>query len=193
MKKALISVSDKEGVVEFARMLIKHGYIIYSSGGTAKCIKEGGVEVIDVATLTGFGAVLDHRVVTLAPQIHGGLLATPDMLDELNRLDWPKFDLLYVNFYPLEDTMRKEGATFQSCVDGTDIGGPTMARSAVKGGDVVVMVRQEQIQAVTEWVESGEPKRSQFIFPLRRIAEKVVADYVSASSSVYEKFEPEQL
>lgn len=190
MKNALISVSDKTGVVEFARTLVNHGYTIYSSGGTAKHIKDGGIDVIDVATLSGFGAVLDHRVVTLAPQIHGGLLATPEMKDELDGLGWPKFDLLYVNFYPLEETMKKEGATFQSCVDGTDIGGPTMVRSAVKGGDVVVMVKQEQILGVTSWIKGGELERPRFLFLLRRIAEGVVAQYVAMSAKVYKKFSP---
>jgi len=190
-KNALISVSDKDGVTEFARTLVENGYIIYSSGGTAKHLHSEGVNVIDVATLSGFGPILGHRVVTLAPQIHAGLLATPDMLDELKQLGWPKFDLLYVNFYPLKEEMTKEGATFQSCVDCTDIGGPTMVRSAVKGGDVVVMVNRNQIPFVTSLIESGELERPQFLFLLRKIAEEIVAQYVQNSANVYKKFLPE--
>lgn len=190
-KNALISVSDKEGVVDFAHILVQNGYTIYSSGGTAKHIQEGGVDVIDVATLSGFGAILGHRVVTLAPQIHAGLLATSEMLSELKELGWPKFDLLYVNFYPLEETMAKEGATFQSCVDGTDIGGPTMVRSAVKGGDVTVLVNRDQIPGVVSWIECGEPDRPQFLFLLRRMAEETVAQYVRSSANVYKRFKPD--
>lgn len=189
-KNALISVSDKDGVSDFARRLVRLGYTIYSSGRTAKHLQNDGIDAIDIATLSGFGPVLNHRVVTLAPQIHGGLLATPDMRDELDQLGWPKFDLLYVNFYPLEETMAKEGATFQSCVDGTDIGGPTMVRSAVKGGDVIILINKRQIEPVLQWMESGETSRDQYLFQLREIAEGAVAKYVTASASVYEKFRP---
>jgi phosphoribosylaminoimidazolecarboxamide formyltransferase / IMP cyclohydrolase len=189
-KNALLSVYDKTGVVTFARTLIGHGYTIYSSGGTAKHLTEAGVAVIDIATVTGFPPVLGHRVVTLAPQIHGGLLATPKMRAELDALGWPKFDLLYVNFYPLDLAMMKEGATFESCVESTDIGGPTMVRSAVKGGDVVVMVQREQIEQVTQWIVCGEQDRVQFMYSLRKTAEREVALYTILSAEVYERFSP---
>lgn len=190
-KNALISVSDKTGVDAFAQTLINHGYTIYSSGGTAKFLQAAGIEVTDVATLSGFGPVLDHRVVTLAPQIHGGLLATPEMRAELDLLGWPKFDLLYVNFYPLEKAMTAPGATLESCIASTDIGGPTMVRSAVKGGDVIVMVLPYQMQLVTDWLYCGEPDRSRFLFAFRKAAEETVAEYVRLSAEVYQKFTPQ--
>lgn len=187
---ALLSLYDKNGAEEFARKLIKRGFNIISSGGTAKYLKEHHIPVTDVSELTGHRPVLGHRVVTLAPQIHGPLLARPDMYDELARLGWSKIDLLYVTFYPLEEELNNPNATFDSCIEKTDIGGPTMIRSANKGGEVIVMTQRDDEQEVLDWIDQGMPNRSRFLFLLRSRAEHGVAKYIELSARVYREFIP---
>src|SRR5437867_3848895 len=114
---ALLSVYDKTGIVDFARSLIALGWSIVSSGGTAKALKEGGLEVRDVAEISGQPAVLGHRVVTLVPHIHGGLMALPEMLEELERLGYPWIDLCCVDLYPLKDEINKPGSTRESVIE----------------------------------------------------------------------------
>lgn len=184
---ALFSLSDKVGSRIFAKQLIKRGFTILSSGGTATYLREGDIDVTDASKFTGFPPVLGHRVVTLAPQIHGGLLATPDMKEELESLKWPWIDLVYVNFYPLQEELGKAGSTFESCIEKTDIGGPTVIRSANKGGRIV-LVSKDQIPEVLDWVDAGEKDRDSFVRRWSGIAEGVVANYVCASAEVYEKF-----
>jgi phosphoribosylaminoimidazolecarboxamide formyltransferase/IMP cyclohydrolase len=184
---ALFSLSNKQGSEEFAEQLIKRGFTILSSGGTATHLHEKGVEVTDASEITGYPPVLGHRVVTLAPQIHGGLLATPQMKGELESLKWPWIDLVYVNFYPLQEELGKAGSTFESCIEKTDIGGPTVIRSANKGGRIV-LVSKDQIPEVLHWIDSGEQDRESFVRRWSGIAEGVVANYACSSAEVYEKF-----
>lgn len=191
MKKrtALISVFTKDQkLVTFARELIELGFKIISSGGTAKFLKENDIEVTDVATVTGFPPVLGHKVVTLAPQIHGGLLASEDQLDELASLGWPKIDLLYVTFYPLREELNHPGSTLESCLTKCDIGGPTMVRSAVKGGEVIVMTSPNQENGVIRWITEGEPDRRAVLDALRGKAEREVAEYVRISAGMHSTF-----
>ncbi len=187
-KYALLSVFDKEGIDEFARGLISNGYEIISSGGTHKYLADRGIEVMDVAELTGYPPVLDHRVVTLAPQIHGGLLATEEMYPELDELNWKKIHLLAVDFYPLHQALGERGATFESCQKKTDIGGPAMIRSANKGGETIVLITEGQREPVLEWIAAGEPDRAHVLFELSLRAERHVADYCMRSAEVYETF-----
>lgn len=188
MKKrnALLSVFIKDvAFLMFAKSLVDLGFNIYSSGGTAKFLSDNGIEVIDIATLTGYPAILNHKVVTLATQIHAGLLAGKHELPELKKLGWPKFDLLCVTFYPLEEEMQKEGSTFESCLAKTDIGGPAMVRSAVKGGEVIVITDSEQMKFVIDWMNEGEAERDYFMRALRQEAEEAVAKYCIMSAEVH--------
>jgi phosphoribosylaminoimidazolecarboxamide formyltransferase / IMP cyclohydrolase len=185
---ALLSLNTKAGSEHFAASLADNGFSILSSGGTAKYLQEKGIQVTDVSEITGQGPVLDHRVATLWGQIHGGLLATPEMYPELESLGWSKIDLLYVDFYPLQDEMGKPDATFESCLKRTDIGGPAMIRSACKGGEVIVMTSASQTERVLAWINAGEPDREQVLYALRSRAEQTVAEYCARSAEVYKAF-----
>src|SRR3954468_17063296 len=144
--RALISVSDKTGLIEFARGLAAHGVELVSTGGTAKAIKDAGVAVLDVAELTGFPEMMDGRVKTLHPKVHGGLLAIRDKKDHAASMqahDIKPIDLLVVSLYPFEETVAK-GAGFDDCIENIDIGGPAMIRAAAKNhSDVAVVVEPE--------------------------------------------------
>lgn len=154
-KNALISVFDKTGIETFAQGLVGLGWKIISSGGTAKYLSDCGITVTDVAEITGVPAVLGHRVVTLAPQIHGGLLAPEEKSHELEALGWPWIDLLCVDMYPLEKVLDNPNATRQQLIDKTDIGGPTMIRAAVKGGRIVVTTQRSRAE-VLRILQKGE-------------------------------------
>jgi len=134
LRRALISVSDKEGLIDHARALIAHGVVLVSTGGTRRAIAEAGVPVTDVSDITGFPEMMDGRVKTLHPKVHGALLALRDNAEHASALaahDITPFDLLYVNLYPFEETIAR-GAPFEECVENIDIGGPAMIRAAAK-------------------------------------------------------------
>lgn len=182
-RNALISVYNKEGIVDFARALIDLGFNIISSGGTAKKLLEEGVPVTDVQEITGMPPILSHRVVTLHPAIHAGLLAedTPEHRAELEKYNFPWIDLVCVDFYPLYETIR-QGGSFKDVVEKTDIGGPTMVRSAVKGGRIVICEFGRRGQLL-EWLKKGEPKSNVFKQYLCAVAECEVGNYVSISGA----------
>jgi len=143
IKQALISVSDKSGAVEFARGLAAFGVKLLSTGGTAKLLREAGLEVTEIADYTGFPEMLDGRVKTLHPKIHGGLLArreNAEHMQALNAAQIPMIDLLVVNLYPFEATVAKPGCTLEDAVENIDIGGPAMVRSAAKNWKSVSVV-----------------------------------------------------
>lgn len=134
VKRALISVSDKEGLVEAARALAQFGVILVSTGGTYKALHEAGLAVLDVADVTGFPEMMDGRVKTLHPKVHGGLLAlrdNPEHIAAMQAHDIEGFDLLWVNLYPFEATLAA-GADFETCIENIDIGGPAMIRAGAK-------------------------------------------------------------
>jgi phosphoribosylaminoimidazolecarboxamide formyltransferase / IMP cyclohydrolase len=141
--RALLSVSDKSGLVDFARALAGGGIELVSTGGTAKALKDAGLPVIDVAELTGFPEMMDGRVKTLHPKVHGGLLAMRDNREHAAAMqthDIRPIDLLVVSLYPFEETVAK-GASFEDCIENIDIGGPAMIRAAAKNhNDVAVVV-----------------------------------------------------
>src|SRR6188508_2091356 len=143
MTRALLSVSDKTGLVDFAKALAGYGIELVSTGGTAKALKDAGLKVIDVAELTGFPEMMDGRVKTLHPKVHGGLLAIRDdaaHAASMKEHGIAPIDLLVVNLYPFEATVAK-GAAFDDCVENIDIGGPAMIRGAAKNhNDVAVVV-----------------------------------------------------
>src|SRR5689334_1893646 len=141
--RALLSVSDKTGLIEFARALAIHGIALVSTGGTAKAIAEAGLKVQDVSDLTGFPEMMDGRVKTLHPKVHGGLLAIRDNSEHAAAMrdhGIAPIDLLVVNLYPFEATVAK-GAGYDDCIENIDIGGPAMIRAAAKNhSDVAVVV-----------------------------------------------------
>jgi phosphoribosylaminoimidazolecarboxamide formyltransferase/IMP cyclohydrolase len=149
--RALLSVSDKTGLIEFARGLASHGIEIVSTGGTAKSLKHAGLAVTDVSELTGFPEMMDGRVKTLHPKVHGGLLAIRDNAEHAAALSSHgirPIDLLVVNLYPFEATVSK-GATYDDCIENIDIGGPAMIRAAAKNhADVAVVVEPEDYTAL---------------------------------------------
>src|SRR6516164_4749836 len=151
--RALLSVSDKSGLIDFAQALSGHGVELVSTGGTAKAIAEAGLKVKDVSELTGFAEMMDGRVKTLHPKVHGGLLAIRDNKDHAEAMKThgiAPIDLLVVNLYPFEATVDK-GAAFEQCIENIDIGGPAMIRAAAKNhGDVAVVVEASDYHSVLE-------------------------------------------
>ena len=149
--RALLSVSDKAGVVDFARALASHGIELVSTGGTAQALAAAGLKVRDVSDLTGFPEMMDGRLKTLHPKVHGGLLAMRDKRDHLEAMEAhgiAPIDLLVVNLYPFEATVRG-GADFARCIENIDIGGPAMIRAAAKNhADVAVVVDPQDYAAV---------------------------------------------
>ena len=180
---ALLSVYDKTGIVEFARELVGMDWQIIASGGTAKKLIENGVMVKDVAELVGGQAILGHRVVTLSREVHAGLLAqdTPQDRAELQKIGVPWIDLLCDDLYPLEEEVGKPGSTRESVIEKTDIGGPTMLRSAAKGRRIVICDSMDRMKVI-DWLKSGEPDAKSFINKLAAKAEKIVAEYALTSA-----------
>ena len=143
IQRALLSVSDKSGIVDFARELAGRGVELLSTGGTARAIREGGLDVTDVSDFTGFPEMLDGRVKTLHPKVHAGLLHIRDNHDHMATMaehGLQPIDLVCVNLYPFETTVAKPGVTFEEAVEQIDIGGPTMVRSAAKNMKFVTVV-----------------------------------------------------
>lgn len=143
IRRALLSVSDKTGLVELAKALAAKGVEILSTGGTARLLKEKGVPIVEVGAYTGFPEMLDGRVKTLHPRIHGGLLARRDVEAHMAALDEHgigTIDLVVVNLYPFEQVAAKEGASWEELIENIDIGGPSMLRSAAKNHDAVTVV-----------------------------------------------------
>src|SRR5919109_5282563 len=141
--RALISVSDKTGVVDFARGLARLGIEIVSTGGTAAALREAGLEVRDVAELTGFPEILDGRVKTLHPRLHAGLLAVRDDPDHMAALEAEgidPIDLVCVNLYPFERAVARREVSEAEAIENIDVGGPTMIRAAAKNHRFIAVV-----------------------------------------------------
>ena len=145
IKRALISVSDKKGIIDFAKTLIKFNVEILSTGGTAKLFAENNIPVIEVSDYTGFPEMLDGRVKTLHPKIHGGILGKRDdekHLQTMNKFNIPLIDLVVVNLYPFEATISKENCELSEAIENIDIGGPAMIRSSAKNYNGVAVVTE---------------------------------------------------
>ena len=157
IKRALISVSDKRGLTDFAKGLSKFNIVILSTGGTAQALRDGGLEVEDVSHYTGFPEMLDGRVKTLHPKIHGGLLgrrSLPAHVSKMQEHGIEPIDMVVVNLYPFEATIAKEGCSFEDAIENIDIGGPAMIRSAAKNhADVTVVIDPDDYKAVLEEME----------------------------------------
>jgi phosphoribosylaminoimidazolecarboxamide formyltransferase/IMP cyclohydrolase len=172
-KRALISVSDKTGIVEFAQALHEMGIELISTGGTEKSIKEAGIPVKNISEITHFPECLDGRVKTLHPVVHGGILAirsNPDHMKQLEELSISTIDYVIINLYPFKETVLKPGVHFEEAVENIDIGGPTMLRSAAKNhADVVVVIDpSDYTRVITELKEHGEvPYETKFDLALK--------------------------
>ena len=157
-KQALLSVSDKTGIVEFAKNLNDLGYHLLSTGGTARLIEKSGIPVEEVAHYTGFPEMLDGRVKTLHPKIHAGILARRDLPEHVKALEAngiDPIDLVVVNLYPFEQTISRPDCTFEEAIENIDIGGPTMIRAAAKNhGSVAVVVDPADYDRVIEEISA---------------------------------------
>lgn len=200
IKRALISVSNKEGVAEFAKKLSKKKVKILSTGGTAKLLREEGIEVQDVSDYTGFPEMMDGRVKTLHPKIHGGLLAVRDNKQHQkaakeNGIEM--IDLVVVNLYPFSETVKKEETTLAEAIEQIDIGGPSMLRSAAKNFKFVTVITDpaDYDKVAEEFEASGDTTEE----TRRRLAEKVfettahydasIAEYLTNGKAKYIGFE----
>ncbi len=164
MKRALISVSNKQGVVEFAKSLVSLGWEIIATGGTMKLLADSGVEVINISDITGFPEICDGRVKTLHPNVHGGLLARRDDESHLaalkeNNIEF--IDMVCVNLYPFRETISKPGVELADAIENIDIGGPSMLRSAAKNFNDVTVVCDpvDYAQIIEEITAEGNTKR----------------------------------
>jgi len=191
VKRALISVYDKEGVTEFAQSLVKLGVEILSTGGTAKTLQEAGVPVTPLETLTKFGDLFSGRVKTLTPQVHGGILMRRNLPEDRAQAEEhgiEPIDLLCVNLYPFRETVAAHGDDRAACVEMIDIGGPAMIRAASKNHEhVVVVTAPAQYDEVARLLEEGEGR-----FPTeqtRGLATAAFAQTSAYDASIYRYLE----
>jgi len=153
IRRALLSVSDKTGIVELAKSLLVHGAEILSTGGTAQLLKLNGVVVTEVADYTGFPEMMEGRVKTLHPKVHGGILARrdkPDHVQAMQEHDIPPIDMVVVNLYPFAQTVAKRGVAMEDAIENIDIGGPAMVRAAAKNHAFVAVVTDPADYAAIE-------------------------------------------
>jgi phosphoribosylaminoimidazolecarboxamide formyltransferase/IMP cyclohydrolase len=163
--RALISVTDKTGVVELAKGLVRHGVSIISTGGTAKVLRDAGVSITDISDFTGFPEMLDGRVKTLHPKVHAGILAIRDNENHMTTIKThglQLIDMVVVNLYAFEATVSKEGCTLEEAIENIDIGGPTLIRAAAKNfRHVVVVTDPSDYPAILKEMDSQGGKISE--------------------------------
>lgn len=192
---ALLSVSDKAGIVELAQALHALGVRLISTGGTAKLLADAGLPVAEVAEVTGFPEMLDGRVKTLHPKVHGGLLARrdlPEHMAALHRNAISTIDLLVVNLYPFEKTVAKPGCTLEEAIENIDIGGPAMVRSGAKNWkDVAVLTDASQYQPVVDELKASGAVSKETKFKLAVAAFNRIADYDGAISDYLSSLQPD--
>ena len=194
IERAIISVTDKTGVVDFARSLSEMGVQILSTGGTAKAMRQGGVAVTDISEYTGFPEMLDGRVKTLHPKVHGGLLGVRDNPDHVNMMKEHgihNIDLLIVNLYQFEKTVARDNVTIEEAIENIDIGGPAMLRSSAKNfRDVTVIVDPSDYDKVLkEMKESGGGTSLETRFRLAKKVFNLTHHYDGAISKYLENLE----
>ena len=180
VKRALISVSDKEGIVELAKELQLMGVEIISTGGTKKTLMEAGIKALDISDITGFPEMLDGRVKTLHPKVHGGLLALREKkehMDTIAKHQIKPIDMVVINLYPFKQVIRKEGIHIEEVIENIDIGGPSMIRSAAKNAQsVAVITDKSDYKKVLDEMNSGGVSLETLNY-LRVKAYKTTADY----------------
>jgi phosphoribosylaminoimidazolecarboxamide formyltransferase/IMP cyclohydrolase len=174
IRRALISVSDKTGIVDLARELARFNVEIISTGGTAKALRDAGLSVRDISEITGFPEMMDGRVKTLHPRVHGGLLALRDNDEHVAAMkqhEIEPIDLVVVNLYPFAQTIRREGVTREEAIEQIDIGGPAMIRSAAKNArDVAVVVSSDEYSNIVDELNENDGALS--INTRNRLAQK---------------------
>lgn len=179
VKRAIISVSDKTGIVDFARELSSSGADIISTGGTYKLLKENGIKVTEASEITGFPEMLDGRVKTLHPKIHAGILAKRDSTEHMAAIKEKgisPIDLVVINLYPFKQTVMKSGVSFEDIVENIDIGGPSLIRAAAKNyKSVAVLTNPEQYAEVLSQIKSGGLEES--------LLEKLMAEAFLATAN----------
>ncbi len=194
MPRALLSVSDKTGLLPFAQALAARGYELVSTGGTARALENAGVPVTGISTVTGFPEIMDGRVKTLHPSVHGGILARRGYLDDmatLERHNITPIDIVVVNLYPFVRTAATPGIAFGALVEEIDIGGPSMVRSAAKNFlDVIVVVDPADYPRVLAELERPDGASRGFRFDLAKKAFAHTAAYDTAIAGTLEEFTP---
>ncbi|QQY80159.1 phosphoribosylaminoimidazolecarboxamide formyltransferase/IMP cyclohydrolase [Keratinibaculum paraultunense] len=195
MKRALISVYNKEGIVSFAKELSRLGWEIISTGGTYKVLNENGINVIDISEVTKFPEILDGRVKTLHPNIHGGILYKRDNIehvDKLKELNIGSIDMVVNNLYPFEETVKKEGVSHKEIIENIDIGGPSMIRAAAKNYEyVTVIVDPNDYERVLDEIQQNgetslETRRylAMKVFQQTAYYDSLIANYFNKMESV---------
>ncbi|MGL5175315.1 MAG: bifunctional phosphoribosylaminoimidazolecarboxamide formyltransferase/IMP cyclohydrolase, partial [Cetobacterium sp.] len=201
MKRVLISVSDKTGIVDFTKKLVSLGYEVISTGGTKKTLDEAGIKTLSISDITNFPEIMDGRVKTLHPNVHGALLCVRDNVEHLKALKDNKIDMIdmvVVNLYPFKETLSKVGVTHEELIENIDIGGPSMLRSAAKNyKSVTVVVDPKDYDVVIAQLEKSGDTEAE---TRERLAAKVfrhtsaydtlIAEYLT--SKVKEEF-PESI
>jgi len=194
IKRALISVSDKTGVVALAQTLQALNIEILSTGGTAKLLQTEGINVVEVGDYTGFPEMLDGRVKTLHPKVHGGILGRRDVpahVEAMQAQNIPNIDMVVVNLYPFEATVAKPDCTLEEAIENIDIGGPTMVRSAAKNWkDVAVLTDAKQYEGIMTELQSTDGALSQATqFELSVAAFNRISNYDAAISDYLSSFD----
>ncbi len=183
IRRALISVSDKQGIAPFAAALAEAGIELISTGGTARALRDAGLEVTDISTVTGFPEIMDGRVKTLHPNVHGGLLGRAGVDDDVMREhNIQRIDLAVINLYPFAETINRDGASFADAIENIDIGGPAMIRAAAKNHDAVcVVVSPDDYPEIMQAVADG---KSPDAAARRRLAARAFAHTAAYDSHI---------
>lgn len=191
--RALVSVSDKTGLESFVRGLTELGFEILSTGGTRRFLEQAGIPVIDVTTYTGFPEIMDGRVKTLHPKVHGAILGRPTLTSDAEAIaahGIVPFQLVVVNLYPFQETVAKPDVTFDEAVENIDIGGPSMVRSAAKNhAHVAIVTQPRQYAEVLEKLKTGgldETYRRQLAgaaFEMTAVYDRAISDYLATVNS----------
>ena len=196
VQRALLSVTDKTGLVDFARELASHGIELVSTGGTARALREAGLAVKDISELTGFPEMLDGRVKTLHPRVHGGLLYVRDKPEHQAAVAAHgilPIDMVVVNLYAFEKTASKPGATFEEVIENIDIGGPSMVRSAAKNfEDVAIVTSVDDYASLAEEIKQHGGLTRETRWRLARKAFAVTAAYDTAIANTLERIAPHE-
>ena len=191
IRRVIISLSDKSGILEFARELQAFGVEILSTGGTAKTLRESELKIMDISEYTGFPEMLDGRVKTLHPKVHGGLLGIRDNSEHIKKMkeyNIKEIDMVVVNLYPFEATVAKPYCTLEEAIENIDIGGPTMLRAAAKNYPyVTVIVDPGDYKIILEEMQSSRgsiSKSTNFrlakkVFQLTSRYDKAISEYLN--------------
>jgi phosphoribosylaminoimidazolecarboxamide formyltransferase / IMP cyclohydrolase len=191
IERAIISVTDKTGITDFARAIAGLGVEILSTGGTAKAVRNAGISVTDISAYTGFPEMMDGRVKTLHPKVHGGLLGLRDNPDHVKMMDAhgiKPIDLVVVNLYQFEKTVAKEGVTLEEAIENIDIGGPSMLRSSAKNFRYVTVVVDPDDYALVldEMAQSNGETTLETRFKLAKKVFRLTHEYDGAISRYLE-------